>query len=631
MPKEILRSYLVASASGAHVASPSARPSGSSALLSCFTRPVTPNDAKKTLSREAIRALCSEESLQSWFDPLDIRLEADRVLVVFPHLFFSIRFFMLFQPFFESMARKLWGAQIVFSYEPDTRSRIDATARAFPIQTPVQKPLACPETSLTPFSDPTTGNSPSAAPDSPLGALARTQKPVDKSNPTLEATAGISTGEPVTYSQELDVQKQDYCVSAPCMQSSDTFRITGLHPAVGNPLPFGEEWTFDTFIFNGKHKWALGLTREMTRKAVYRVNRSQYYENSVQKDGDADETPGLLVLCGPHGTGKTHLLRAVGNELFRTLGNELFYASLSDLEMRFATESPLVVRQELVSKGAVLLDDFQHLARIPSSVACMAHYPPPVRTRPAVPENSSQPTPSACAIRSADLQPDPQADMQEELCLLLDRFMDQGKPVVIAGVGHPKDWNLGRALSSRLETGLWAELPEPDLDVRLRYAQQQSKFRRLSLPREHLLLLAQHCPDIRRLSGVIRRAASHRSLLGRDLSEQDLLNIIRQSGDSSALTPQLIVSIVGEHCGVPAKDILGEKRRPDLVQARQIAMYLCRELLGHSYPVIGRMFGGKDHSTVMHGVKKIKQLQERDRLTHTMVTELTKACLERRG
>ena len=175
------------------------------------------------------------------------------------------------------------------------------------------------------------------------------------------------------------------------------------------------------------------------------------------------------------------------------------------------------------------------------------------------------------------------------------------------------------------------ELADYWADVRLRYAQQQAKFRRLPLSREQLLLIAQHCPDVRRLSGVILRVASHRSLLGRDLSEQDLLNIVRQGGDSSALTPQLIVSIVGEHCGVPAKEILGEKRRPDLVQARQLAMYLCRELLGHSYPVIGRMFGGKDHSTVMHGVKKIKLLQESDRLAHSMVTELTKACLEHRG
>ncbi len=375
----------------------------------------------------------------------------------------------------------------------------------------------------------------------------------------------------------------------------------GVHPAVGNPTPFGEEWTFEAFIGNGKHKWALSLARDVVRRAVFRATHGR------AAPGDAPEAPGLLVLCGPHGTGKTHLLRAVGNELFRTLGGDLYCASLSDMEMLYAERSVAAARQELFAKEAVLLDDFQHLARLPDRAA------PRFRMALADPEPPSGPS------------------LRDELCLLLDRFADQGKPVVVSGVGRPKDWNLGKALLSRLETGLWAELPEPDLDVRLRYAQQQTRLRRLPLPREHLLLLAQHCPDIRRLSGVIRRASSHRSLLGRDLSEQDILNIVRQSGDGSALTPQLIVSIVGEHCGVPAKEILGEKRRPDLVQARQLAMYLCRELLGHSYPVIGRMFGGKDHSTVMHGVKKIKLLQERDRLAHSMVTELTKACLEHRN
>ena len=392
----------------------------------------------------------------------------------------------------------------------------------------------------------------------------------------------------------------------PFVQPAPESRQDALHPAVANPMPFGEEWTFDTFIGNGKHKWALSLARDITRRAVYRATHGR-----APSLDDIGEAPGLLVLCGPHGTGKTHLLRAIGNELFRTLGSDLYYASLSDLELLFAGRSVLAARQELLSKEAVLIDDFQHLSRIPDK------------------------TPTTASRFRAQIVAEPEQpagpSVREELCLLLDRFMDQGKPVIVAGVGRPKEWSLGKALLSRLETGLWAELPEPDLDMRLRYAQQQAKFRRLPLSREQLLLIAQHCPDVRRLSGVILRVASHRSLLGRDLSEQDLLNIVRQGGDSSALTPQLIVSIVGEHCGVPAKEILGEKRRPDLVQARQLAMYLCRELLGHSYPVIGRMFGGKDHSTVMHGVKKIKLLQESDRLAHSMVTELTKACLEHRG
>ena len=151
--------------------------------------------------------------------------------------------------------------------------------------------------------------------------------------------------------------------------------------------------------------------------------------------------------------------------------------------------------------------------------------------------------------------------------------------VVASLQGQERDTGLDLQEIQRLDN-YWA-------DVRLRYAQQQAKFRRLPLSKEQLLLIAQHCPDVRRLSGVILRVASHRSLLGRDLSEQDLLNIVRQGGDSSALTPQLIVSIVGEHCGVPTKEILGEKRRPDLVQAASLPCTCAANCLATPTPVIG--------------------------------------------
>lgn len=372
------------------------------------------------------------------------------------------------------------------------------------------------------------------------------------------------------------------------------------HPALGNPFPFGEERTFDTFIANGKHKWALTLARDLARRAAHGPG------DGKEGGEEGGETPGLLVLCGGHGTGKTHLLHAVGNELFRTLGRDLRLLSADDLTERFVSApgaaARVALRRELADARALLVDDAQRL--------------------------------SAGAGRQADRTTNPangSDDLQDELCLILDRFLEQGKAVMLAGAGHPRDWRLAAGLFSRLETGLWAELPEPDLDVRLRYAQQQAKARRTPLPREALLLLAQHCQDIRRLSGTLRRAAAHRALIGRELSEQDILTILKQGADASPLNPQLIISIVGERCGIPTREILGEKRRPDLVQARQLAMYLCRELLGHSYPVIGKIFGGKDHSTVMHGVKKIKQLQDTDRLVHSMVTELTRACRERRG
>ena len=490
---------------------------------------------------------CTETSLKSWFDPLDMDFnpEGPVLSVCFPHSFFGQRFLQLYRPFFEHAAYQIWGQDLTILYASGN------TTSRYISRTSGRNDVPSVSHENHPLSQSVRENSPLHA-DSALAPLSGDVLP--------------------------------HAVS----RLQNTF---SLSPS-SNPFPYGEEWTFDTFIANGKHKWAMSLIREVTRKATVLAASSHPKQ---------EDPPGILVLCGQHGTGKTHILRAMGNELSRTaLAKDLLYISLGELELLFASSSPPVVRQGLAEKGAILIDDFQYLSRIPEFIG----------------KNTISEENGVC--------------FQDELCLLIDRFMDQGKLLVIAGVGHPRDWNLHRALQSRLETGLWSELPEPDLDIRLRYVQQQVRQKRLPLLREQMMLLAQHCLDIRKLSGVIRRVVSHRSLVGHDLTEQDILDIIRQSGDRSPLTAQQIVSIVGEYCGVSPRDILGTKRHPDMVQARQLAMFLCRELLGHAYPVIGRMFGGKDHSTVMHSVKKIKALQENDRIIHTMVTELTKACRERR-
>ncbi len=333
-----------------------------------------------------------------------------------------------------------------------------------------------------------------------------------------------------------------------------------LRAEAGTTAPFGANQTFENFVSNVKYKWVLGALRDFPVA------------------NPAALCP--LVVGGPGGSGKTHLLRAAANECFQRLGDAVRCCSADEPALVAALIEEAHNRPQDVAM--LFLDDMHRL------------------------EGEDR--------------------LQRELIRLLDIFGAAHKPVVLAGTGRIVDWPLKKELVSRLEQGLWTELPEPDLDIRMRFLQIRLKEEHTVLDKDRMLLAAQSCTDMRRLAGAARRIAAHRILLEREPTLRDIENILRLSGTSDPLDPQRIIALTAEHCGVSGKDILGENRRPDLVRARQIAMFLCRELLGHSYPAIGRLFGGRDHSTVIHAVKKIKQIQEHDRIMHTMVTELTKAC-----
>ncbi len=279
-----------------------------------------------------------------------------------------------------------------------------------------------------------------------------------------------------------------------------------------------------------------------------------------------------IVLCGETGTGKTHLLHSVHAELSRHA--DRIPVLLNPLSPDLSSV------QHIMSNAGFLLDDAHLIA------------------------NTS---------------------LQERLCMIFDTASRAQAPMLIAGTGPFFAWPLIPPLRSRLRMGLILSLPEPDLDIRLRFLQRQASAEGMNISRETALILARQCTDLRRLSGTLRHIALYRRLSGADTSTLDV-NRIFLGKQQEIVSYQTVVEHVGSQTGVDPKDILGTSRRPEHVFARQLSMFLCREILGLSYPVLGHLFGGKNHSTVIHSCKKIHILRISDKDTNNLVTELTKLC-----
>lgn len=397
-----------------------------------------------------------------------------------------------------------------------------------------------------------------------------------KGQDLLESTVALLSAKAFSAKTEEDPEED----MAPM---SIRYDIPGAHSTQRRALPrkprdlsTEPDTTFDDFVAGPKHKNVLTVLRDMLPRDPRSV------------------IP--VVLSGPSGSGKTHLLQATARLLTHDLGTghgvlgaELFsapeclngelFASGPFTGSHEATPAPHRGQYNLPLKS-LLIDDMHRLSA--------------------------------------------EETVQNVLIRELDKAFNEGRPTVVAGTGKLSDWPLSDGLLSRLHMGISLPLPEPDLDICVRFLQLRFKAANFPAERDSLLVLARRFPDIRRLTGVLRRLEALKSINGEvTLADMDML---AKQAEGSGLSPQLIISLTADRFGLSVKDIIGIKRKPRVVLARQVSMYLCRELLGHSFPVIGHIFGGKDHSTVIHAVQKIKGLLDSNRDTNILVTELTKNC-----
>ena len=216
----------------------------------------------------------------------------------------------------------------------------------------------------------------------------------------------------------------------------------------------------------------------------------------------------------------------------------------------------------------------------------------------------------------------------EEFFHTFNSLYEAGKQLVITSDRHPKHLStLEDRLRSRFEWGLLTDIQTPDVETRLAILRSNAEYAPTPVPHEVLeFIAASVSTNIRELEGALTRVTAYAALTHEQISlamAQEVLRDLVPTADQKPLTCDDIIDRVAQYGGNTKDDLLGPSRRQPLARNRQIAMYLCREYTDLSLPRIGKAFGGRDHTTVMHAVEKIKKLMTTDADIYKDVTSLS--------
>ena len=335
------------------------------------------------------------------------------------------------------------------------------------------------------------------------------------------------------------------------------------------PARLNPKYTFETFVIGASNRFAHAAAVAVAEAPAKAYNP--------------------LFIYGESGLGKTHLLHAIGHyamSLFH--GARVRYVSSEEFTNDFINSirdgKAEGFRRRYRDVDVLLVDDIQFL------------------------ENKEQ--------------------TQEEFFHTFNTLHNANKQIVISSDRPPKQLvTLEDRLRNRFEWGLLTDVQPPELETRIAILRKKAAQERLNVPNEVMEYIASKiASNIRELEGALIRVTAFASLnrQGVDLSlaEVVLKDLIPDS-EGPEITAATIMAATASYFGISLEDLCGSSRSRVLVTARQVAMYLCRELTDLSLPKIGQHFGGRDHTTVMHADRKIRSLMGERRNVYNQVTELT--------
>ncbi len=334
---------------------------------------------------------------------------------------------------------------------------------------------------------------------------------------------------------------------------------------------FNAKYTFDSFVIGSSNRFAHAAALAVAEAPAQAYNP--------------------LFIYGSTGLGKTHLLQAVAQ-----------YVSehTSSLSVRYVTSEAFV-------------NDFINSLRDKSRI-----------------EGFKQRYRTYDVLLIDDVQFfEGKERFQEEFFHTFNSLYEAGSQIVLSSDRPPRDIaTLEERLRSRFEWGLITDIQPPDLETRIAILRRKVRVDGIHVQDEQVLtfIASRVSTNIRELEGALTRVVAFSSLTGRPMTvelAQDVLRDVFPQGEAAEVSIKRIQDLVAERFSLSLDELCGDKRSQNIVYPRQVAMYLSRELTDSSLPKIGKEFGGRDHTTVIHATSKIARLIREDRSVYNLVQELT--------
>lgn len=379
----------------------------------------------------------------------------------------------------------------------------------------------------------------------------------------LEKIENKEASDKIKEVEEMLDRKQDQTEFA----SAEKIRTKQDNLFVSPSLPeYSPEYTFDNFVVGSSNDLAYKMARSVAEKPAAVANP--------------------LFLYGSPGLGKTHLLYAITKEIATAHPNfSIIYTKGEDftnaLIESLSKKTTIMFREKYRSADVLLVDDIQFIAG--------------------------------------------KEGIQEEFFHTYEALYEAGKQIIVTSDRLPKDIkSLAERLRSRFEHGIIVDIQPPNLELRVAIFKKKAQALGIIVPNDVLMYLGENIKDnIRQIEGALKKMRAMSIIQNSDICMEHAKAAVNDilTAKASAITPEKIITYVSQKYNVPFEDIVGKRKTDAIASARQIAVFLLREMTDMSHANVGKVFN-RDHSTVVSSVNKIKEKMKSDPVFEAQIEEM---------